>query len=143
MNPSESERLPWYHDGLRFSCTECGDCCTGAPGYVWVDEEEIASLASHLGRAVEAFEEKYVRRVGRRKSLIERPNGDCVFFDNAARRCTVYLSRPLQCRTWPFWQSNIQTPGTWAETSQACPGCGQGPLVSVDKIKAQAAIVRV
>ena len=26
----------WYRDGLRFECTRCGACCTGAPGYVWV-----------------------------------------------------------------------------------------------------------
>ena len=27
----------WYaEEGLAFECTGCGDCCTGAPGYVWV-----------------------------------------------------------------------------------------------------------
>jgi hypothetical protein len=37
---------PWYKDGLRFTCTGCGDCCTGAPGYVWVNKEEIEALAA-------------------------------------------------------------------------------------------------
>ncbi|MFM7740581.1 MAG: YkgJ family cysteine cluster protein, partial [Planctomycetota bacterium] len=27
---------PWYKDGLRFQCSQCGDCCTGGAGYVWV-----------------------------------------------------------------------------------------------------------
>ena len=39
---------PWYDKGLRFSCSECGDCCTGAPGYVWVNKEEIAAIVGHL-----------------------------------------------------------------------------------------------
>ena len=38
---------PWYRDGLAFTCTRCGACCTGAPGYVWVDADEIAALAEH------------------------------------------------------------------------------------------------
>ena len=52
---------PWYRDGLRFECSQCGDCCTGAPGYVWVNKEEIASLASEAGELdISVFEEKYV-----------------------------------------------------------------------------------
>ena len=39
---------PWYAGGLRFTCTGCGDCCTGAPGYVWVNQQEIdALMAEH------------------------------------------------------------------------------------------------
>ena len=40
---------PWFKDGLRFTCTGCGDCCSGAPGFVWVSEEDIERLANHLG----------------------------------------------------------------------------------------------
>ncbi len=40
---------PWYQDGLRFTCTMCGKCCTGDPGYVWVTDEELAALAKFLG----------------------------------------------------------------------------------------------
>src|SRR5436190_6537528 len=103
-NASKPE--PWYaKDGLKFTCTECGDCCTGAPGYVWVNAEEIQALASQAGLAVHEFEAQFVRRVGSRKSLIEFENGDCVFFDSKARKCKVYEARPQQCRTWPFWDS--------------------------------------
>ncbi len=98
---------PWYKDGLRFKCTGCGDCCTGAPGYVWVNKVEIAALASQVGMAIAEFEAKYVRDVGVRKSLKEYSNGDCVFFDGKTRKCRVYSARPRQCRTWPFWDSNF------------------------------------
>jgi len=36
---------PWYRDGLSFSCTQCGNCCSGPEGYVWVDEEELVQIA--------------------------------------------------------------------------------------------------
>jgi len=137
-----SER-PWFHDGLRFECTQCGNCCTGAPGYVWVNKEEIEALAKRLGLTVDDFEGQYVRRVGVRKSLIEYENGDCVFFDGQARRCTVYEDRPRQCRTWPFWDSNVRTEKAWKETCQVCPGSGQGTLVPVEKIIAQLAVIKI
>src|SRR5256714_15433934 len=91
---------PWYRDGLKFQCTRCGACCTGAPGYVWVDAEEIARLAEHLGQTSEQFARRYLRRVGDRFSLIEKPGGDCIFWDKQAG-CTVYSARPVQCQTWP------------------------------------------
>ncbi|MGD9646424.1 MAG: YkgJ family cysteine cluster protein [Pirellulales bacterium] len=134
---------PWFKDGLRFACTGCGDCCTGAPGYVWVNAEEIAALAERLGLDVDKFERKYVRKVGIRRSLVEFPNGDCVFFDGQTRKCTVYEQRPRQCRTWPFWNSNIRTPETWQETCDVCPGSGRGKLISVDEILRQSQILRI
>ena len=135
---------PWYADGLRFQCTQCGDCCTGAPGLVWVNQEEIAALAALLGEeSTEAFERKYVRKVGVRKSLNEFSNGDCVFFDNQARRCTVYGARPRQCRSWPFWDSNLRTPKDWQRTCEACPGSGHGPLHQLQSIEQQRQVIRI
>ena len=134
---------PWYKDGLRFQCTQCGDCCTGAPGYVWVIKQEIEQLAAHLGLSVTEFEAKYVRSVGVRKSLIEYENGDCVFFDGQTRKCTVYDARPRQCRTWPFWDSNVRTAETWQQTCEACPGSGKGQLYSLETIRKSLAVVKV
>jgi hypothetical protein len=68
---------PWYKDGLRFQCTQCGNCCTGAPGYVWVNKEEIEQMAKLVGLAVPEFEAKFVRLVGVRKSLIEAWQQTC------------------------------------------------------------------
>lgn len=134
---------PWYHEGLRFQCSGCGGCCTGAPGYVWVTKAEIDEMASALAISPAEFESRYVRQVGIRKSLIELADGDCVFFDPGTRRCTVYESRPRQCRTWPFWPSNLASPKRWEEVCEACPGCGRGRLVTRDKVEEQLARMRV
>ncbi len=134
---------PWYRDGLKFKCTGCGDCCTGAPGFVWVTNAEIAALAAAIGIDAAEFERRYVRKVGIRKSLKEWSNGDCVFFHTESRTCQVYEARPRQCRTWPFWPSNLASPATWADTAERCSGCNRGRLVPLGDIERQAGIVRV
>jgi Fe-S-cluster containining protein len=134
---------PWYQDGLRFECTQCGDCCTGAPGFVWVNKEEIAGLAGRFEMTVADFEAKYVRSVGVRKSLVEYENGDCVFFDTEKRNCTVYEHRPRQCKTWPFWESNLRSESAWRDTCEHCPGSGQGRLYSIDEINERLRIIRI
>lgn len=132
---NKNDKTPWYREGLRFECTQCGACCSGEPGYVWVDEAEIQAMADEIGIDVEAFERKFVRQVGRDKSLIEYPNGDCSMLDPKTRRCTVYSSRPIQCRTWPFWDSTISTRQDWKETCELCPGAGTGRLYSLAQIE--------
>lgn len=134
---------PWYKDGLRFKCSQCGNCCTGAPGYVWVNKEEVEALAAEVQLSVDEFMTKYVRKVGVRMSLVEYSNGDCVFFDNVKRTCNVYNARPRQCRTWPFWDSNIRTEKAWQQTCEVCPGSGQGTLVPLEKIVAQAKVIKL
>jgi hypothetical protein len=137
------DEQPWFKDGLRFTCTGCGDCCTGAPGFVWVNREEISDLARKVKLSPEEFEERYVRKVGIRKSLVEYENGDCVFFDANSRKCAVYEARPRQCKTWPFWQSNMASEETWRDTCEACPGSGKGKLHSAEHIVHQIAIVKL
>ena len=128
---------PWYRGGLKFECTRCGACCTGAPGYVWVDEEAIARLAAFRGVPIDPFSRSFVRRVGDRYSLIEKPGGDCVFWDQQAG-CTVYPARPVQCRTWPFWPENLESEADWDQVRTGCPGAGRGTWFSVEEIEAAA-----
>lgn len=126
---------PWYRDGLRFECTQCGDCCTGEPGYVWVDEQEIVALARRMEMDVDTFEHRFVRSVGPRKTLVEYPDGDCIFLDPETRGCTVYGQRPVQCRTWPFWDSTLENRRAWKETCEVCPGSGRGKLYTFEEIE--------
>lgn len=134
---------PWYSDGLKFECSQCGDCCTGAPGYVWVNKQEISELAATLNMEVDDFEDQYVRKIGIRKSLKEFPNGDCVFFDTDSRKCEVYGARPRQCRTWPFWDSNLKSEKDWAYTCKVCPGSGKGKLYQLEEIEERRNVMRV
>ena len=142
MNDDAKTDEPWYQGGLRFRCTRCGHCCTGAPGYVWVSDEEIAAIAAFLHEPVEPFTQLYTRPVHRQRSLRENANGDCVFYDKAAG-CTIYPVRPAQCRTWPFWDSNMKTPRAWEKTCKICPGTGQGELIASEEITRRLNVVEL
>ena len=136
--------LPWYNVGLRFTCTQCGNCCTGAPGYVWISETEIARMAEYLKITPEQVVEKYCRKIGERVSLQERRsaegNFDCIFLDEQEgtkkRICTVYPVRPLQCRTWPFWDGNLMSKANWERAGRRCPGMDRGKQYSLKQIEA-------
>lgn len=132
----------WYKDGLRFRCTQCGNCCTGAPGFVWVNDEEVAAIAAFLGEPIEHTRARLTRPQGARVSLRERDNGDCVFLTEQ-RGCAIYPVRPRQCRTWPFWESNLATPADWERTCQTCPGSGQGELIPVEEITRRLKVIRL
>jgi len=133
---------PWFANGLTFTCTACGNCCTGEPGLTWVDEAEVAALASRAGLDVPAFRRRYTVTVHREgqalTSLKEKPGGDCVFYQRGTG-CTVYTDRPRQCRTWPFWRRVLRTPDTWATEARGCPGMNRGKLHDLTTIAGIAA----
>ncbi len=133
---------PWFADGLRFACTQCGKCCTGRPGFVWVSDVEIAAIAEFRGEPLEQVHGLYTRREGSRRSLKEKANDECIFYD-AKVGCTIYSVRPAQCRTWPFWESTTESPERWAETAAECPGCNRGDLISIDEITRRIRVIRV
>ena len=133
---------PWFADGLRFACTQCGKCCTGEPGFVWVTDEEAEAIARFRGEPLREFVPLYTRKARGKVTLREKANGDCVFFERG-RGCTVYPVRPQQCRTWPFWESNVATPEAWERTTQICPGSGRGELIPVDEILRRVKVVKL
>jgi uncharacterized protein len=132
--------LPWYSQGLKFTCSQCGNCCSGSPGFVWVSAEEIERLAEFLKISAKSVIRKYCRKIGRQYSLTENRHPqhggfDCVFVKelppegNSAhprRICSVYEVRPLQCRTWPFWEGNLASSNAWDRAARNCKGMNQG-----------------
>jgi hypothetical protein len=106
---------------------------------VWVTRDEVEAIAAHLRISVHEMMDKYVRKVGRRLSLIEvKKTKDCVFLETARdgqRRCAIYSYRPKQCLTWPFWRSNIGDQDDWAMAGVRCVGINRGKLHSLDEIE--------
>jgi uncharacterized protein len=131
-----SDDKPWYSEGLRFKCTECGQCCTGAPGYAWVTDEEIQAIADYLKISLKEFQKKYLRFAKGRYALVERKNYDCVFLKD--KKCSVYPVRPKQCRTFPWWAQNLNSPEDWKEAAKYCEGINDSaPLVPFTTIETQ------
>ena len=132
----------WYRDGLRFECTQCGNCCSGQPGYVWLNDEEITAIAKVVAMPRDEFLAVYTKDGPRGVTLRDKANGDCVFYERS-RGCTIYSVRPRQCRTWPFWESNVETPRSWDTMGQSCPGAGRGELVSAEEITRRLKVIRL
>jgi len=111
-----------YHFNSN-ACKICGGrCCRGSEGYVWVSLEELEKMAGTKKLDVALFSKQYVRQVKGRLSLQERViNGEhfCCFFDPIDCQCTIYQSRPKQCRTFPFWNQFKKEP---QELFDECPG---------------------
>ncbi len=128
--------------GLSFSCTMCGNCCSGDGGYVLFTDEEAAALAKRFGVDVAEFLERYTHDTMVGRSLRERPREggyECIFLDRekfpGRAVCSVYEDRPAQCRTWPFWKSNLAGPWTWGKAAKTCPGLNKGTRYTVQQIR--------
>lgn len=134
-----ARKKKWYEAGLCFTCTQCGNCCSGDPGYVWATKEEIRSISAFLGRGDGWLDKRDIRRVGLRYSLTERPNGDCTFLirENGKALCAIYSVRPRQCRSWPFWNEILSSPKAWADAHEKCPGMDNGTHYNFVQIEAR------
>jgi Fe-S-cluster containining protein len=145
---------PWFKQGLNFTCTCCGNCCTGGPGYVWLSDEEVRRLAAHFNITPEEAVEQYCRKIDGKLSLKETRSAsgtyDCMFLTEikpprtsrkgdvlvqAKRVCGIYDVRPLQCRTWPFWPENLGSKPDWEVETRKCPGMNTGKHFTREQIE--------
>jgi len=124
----------WYAKGLRFACTQCGNCCRnhGDYAFVYLTPPEVASIAAWLGLSKPAFLARYASRKDGAVTL--RTDSPACPFLGPDQRCTIYPVRPKQCATWPFWKENLER-AVWEEEVRACcPGAGHGKLHSQAEI---------
>jgi Fe-S-cluster containining protein len=127
----------FYADGLQFSCQpECRYCCGVEPGYVFLTPDDIDRLVTFLHLDIASFLQQYCRKVPMGSfhyiSLIETAQHDCIFLGEHG--CTVYEGRPIQCATYPFWNTVLENRQTWEQEATWCPGIGKGRLYSRDEI---------
>jgi hypothetical protein len=96
---------------------------------VWFEDAEASAIAEYLGVSDTEFRWSYARWEAGRWTLEEvKRNGqyDCVFLKRDTKTgkagCSIYPVRPAQCRTWPFWDSNLRSPRDWQRSMSKCPG---------------------
>lgn len=106
-------------------------------------------MARRLGISTSKFIEEYTRDGGGVRQLkeVQTLHGlDCILLDrgpNAAGpgKCSVYEDRPTQCKTFPFWAENLESPEAWAAAKRdvPCRGMNEGKLHTFEEIRAIAA----
>ena len=101
----QQEGYPYVFDPS--ACAACeGRCCTGESGNIFVRPEEIRALAVLTEMEENDFRTAYLVKRGYKFSLKEKRFGashDCIFYERKYHGCSVYEARPVQCRTFPFW----------------------------------------
>jgi Fe-S-cluster containining protein len=127
---------PWFNSGLKFKCTSCGKCCTGKDGVVVLSKKDIENLSQHLKMGKTEFIETFTKQFEGYTVLLDQENltADCIFLNE--NKCSVYENRPVQCKTFPWWISQIRSKAAWDEAKKHCEGIDhpEAPTVGVDEI---------
>ncbi|MCG8570520.1 MAG: YkgJ family cysteine cluster protein [Spirochaetes bacterium] len=130
----EEKRIYTLLKSLDFSCTQCSNCCRHDPGVVMLTKEDVTNLKNHLKLSLSEFINQCCEKVHKNNrihlTLKEKSNFDCIFWNNG---CIVYEDRPLQCRTFPFWPSLLESKDTWEDEKKRCPGLDQKGGLKVDQ----------
>jgi len=106
MNIIKKEGFDFGFDSQ--GCDTCeGNCCIGESGNIWINKQEIENLSSHLDISLEELRVRFLEKRGYKYSIKEvklsSDNYACVFFNLEKKQCSIYEARPIQCRTFPFW----------------------------------------
>ena len=127
----------FYKDGLRFECQRCLYCCSAEPGYVYLSRNDIERAAGKLSLPPRKFIDAFCRLVDfgtfYMVSLKEMENYDCIFLTPSG--CAIYDARPRQCRTYPFWDSVMESRESWEKEALSCPGIGKGGIIPKKEIE--------
>jgi len=125
----------WYENGLRFSCTRCGNCCRnhGAYTYVYLAQADVSAIARHLGLAEPEFLARHCQIEDGYVSL--RMDAPACPFLEPGNTCAIYPVRPKQCATWPFWKENLRRETWEGEVKADCPGIDRGELHPREEIE--------
>ena len=95
-----------------------------------LSKKDLLKLSKHFNLKELDFLKKYCTKKEGYIHLkeLKKNKGNCIFLEK--KRCSVYKSRPIQCRTWPFWNENMNAK-TWNnDISLNCPGIGKGKIVT-------------
>jgi len=130
--------MPCFYDkGLGFECQGCGHCCADEPGYVFLSKQDLDNLTKETGTTLDEFINTYCRKVDMGPfymvTLLEKENYDCIFLSD--RGCKVYNARPVQCRTYPFWEDLVESKENWDREAIQCPGMNKGQLHTKKEIE--------
>lgn len=122
---------------LHFECTQCGRCCSGGGEYhVFLKAKEAESIRRGLDLSKAWFRRRYVTRLASGELTVRlAANGQCSFLD-AQGRCRVYVTRPTQCRTYPYWPEVVRSAASWQAEAARCEGIGRGGVVPLERVRA-------
>jgi len=151
---------------LRFECVNCGMCCTDGNTLVNTTYSDILRIKDGLNLTQDEiieilgfyiFDKKpttkeidrmVVPPIETEKGLAfaglkKRSSGQCYFYNNKKKRCSIYQFRPNFCRTFPFSFKLLIDKEDSSESAikilytekglQYCAGIEEAPIIEMDK----------
>lgn len=132
---------------MKFECLKCGRCCRDKKTIVTLTHRDVIRLAKVTGmnekelvknvlvfyqvnettEKLLAFPSIETHRGNAIIALRKRNDGSCIFLEENI--CSVYPSRPMTCRTFPFTfsiQDGWLKYGVATRAKDICPGIGKG-----------------
>jgi Fe-S-cluster containining protein len=117
------------HSSMRFQCqSACVRCCE-QEGFVYLNGDDIARLAGHLGITRTEFRRRYVCGPSTLARFRKPRRKQCPFL--VASGCSVHSVKPLQCNSFPYWPELLADAGKRREAASYCPGMNRGPQVNI------------
>ena len=87
---------------LRTACGACANkCCSQPYDWVYLTSQEISKISSASG--LDAGEFVVLRQNSNTGHIFRALDMPCRFLDTETGACTIYESRPLVCRLFPFY----------------------------------------
>lgn len=123
----------FYKQGLKFTCTTCGECCKLPGGRVELKISEAENISAFLQRTMDEFLERFCTVEESGIYLKDNAEQHCIFLENTT--CAIYQVRPLQCRTFPFWPENLKSPYRWKQLRSFCQGVDRGNFHTAEQIE--------
>ena len=152
---------------LRFECVHCGNCCTDLNTFVNTTYSDIIRIRNGLNLNIDEiieilgfyiFDKKPTTKEIERMvvppietekglsftGLKKKSTGQCYFYNNKKKRCSIYRFRPSFCETFPFTfkllvdkgdsKKNVIKVFYTEKGLQYCQGIGnESPIIEVDK----------
>ncbi len=126
-----------YPEDIRFRCTRCGLCCGNTRERVrrvLLLDSDVERIVAATQKSVEEFAEKTRGREPYVYEMIKTgEGGKCFFLEN--ERCTIYASRPLICRFYPFELRIVGNGKREFLCTTECPGIGRGKKLTENYFK--------
>ena len=111
---------------IRLKCSRCALCCGDTESRsrtILMLESEAERISRRTTKSVFEFASKKEDTEPYAYVMKKTPKGSCVFL--AGNLCTIYNSRPLICRFYPFKLVDQNEKYVFSVTHE-CPGVGDG-----------------
>ncbi len=151
---------------LRFECVHCGKCCNDLNTLVNTTYSDILRIKNGLNLTQDevieilgfyVFDKKPTNKEIDRMivppieterglaftGLKKKSNGQCYFYNNKKKRCSIYKFRPNFCNTFPFSFKLLIDKGSSNENAikifytekglQYCAGIEEAPIIERDE----------